>query len=208
MIIVHHLNDSRSQRILWLLEELGVPYEIRHHERDPQTRFAPDSLRVVHALGKAPTITDGGLTIAESGAIIDYIIRRHGNGRLQPATNTADYDKYQEWLHYAEGSAMFPLLMKMYMGRIGAAAEVIAPRVDGEIARHLGHINSSLAGRTWLMGDTFTGADVQLSFIGEFAGTQGLRAPYANLEAWIRRCQARPAYIKAIDKGGPYRFAV
>ncbi|MBM3345763.1 MAG: glutathione S-transferase family protein [Betaproteobacteria bacterium] len=208
MIIVHHLNDSRSQRILWLLEELGLPYEIHHHPRDPKTRFAPDSLKAVHALGKAPTITDGGLTIAESGAIIDYIIRRHGSGRLQPAANTADYDKYQEWLHYAEGSAMFPLLMKMYMGRIGAAAEVIAPRVDGEIARHLGYINRSLAGRTWLMGDTFTGADVQLSFIGEYAGAQGLRAPYENLEAWVKRCQARPAYLKAVDKGGPYRFAV
>lgn len=208
MIIVHHLNDSRSQRILWLLEELGLPYEIRHHTRDPQTRFATASLKAAHPLGKAPAITDGGLTIAESGAIIDYIIRRHGNGRLQPATSSADYDRYQEWLHYAEGSAMFPLLMKMYMGRIGPAAEVIAPRVAGEIARHLGYINNSLAGRTWLMGDTFTGADVQLSFIGEFAGTQGLRAPYAHLEAWVKRCQARPAYRTAIDKGGPYRFAV
>ena len=208
MIIVHHLNDSRSQRILWLLEELGLPYEIRHHTRDPKTRFAPPSLKAVHALGKAPAITDGGVTIAESGAIIDYIIRRHGNGRLQPPAHTAEYDKYQEWLHYAEGSAVFPLLLKMYLGRLGDAALPLAPRVDGEIANHLGYINGALAGRQWLMGGTFSGADVQLSFIGEFAGMQGVRAPYAHLEAWIKRCQARPAYLKAVDRGGPYRFAV
>ena len=208
MIILHHLNDSRSQRILWLLEELGLPYEIQHHARDPQTRFALPSLKAVHALGKAPAITDGGLTIAESGAIIDYIIRRHGNGRLQPPVASADYDKYQEWLHYAEGSAIVPLLLKLYVDRLGDAGKPLAPRINSEIANHLGYIDRALAGRPYLMGDAFTGADVQLSFVGEFAGMQGVRAPYANVDAWIKRCQARPAYLKAVEKGGPYRFAV
>lgn len=208
MIVVHHLNDSRSQRILWLLEKLGLPYEIQHHARDPQTRFAPPSLKAVHALGKAPAITDGGLTIAESGAIIDTIIRRHGNGRLQPPVQSADYDKYVEWLHYAEGSAIFPLLLKLYVSRLGDAGKPLWPRIDGEIANHLGYIDRALAGRQYLMGNALTGADIQLSFVGEFAGMQGVRAPYANLEAWVKRCQARPAYLKAVEKGGPYRFAV
>jgi glutathione S-transferase len=208
MIVVHHLNDSRSQRILWLLEELALPYEIQHHQRDAQTRLASPSLKAIHPLGKSPVITDGPNTVAESGAIIDYIIRRHGGGRLQPGPGTADYDRYVQWLHYAEGSAMFPLLLDLYISRLGEAGAPLRPRIDSELANHLGYINGALAGRSWLLGDAITGADVNLSFVGEFAGMQGRRAAYPNIEAWVKRFQARPAYRKAIEKGGPYRFAV
>lgn len=208
MIVVHHLNDSRSQRILWLLEELSLPYQIQQHVRDAQTRLAPSSLKTVHPLGKAPAITDGDMTVHESGAIIDYVIRRHGGGRLQPAPASADYDRYMQWLHYAEGSAMTPLLLDLYVSRLGEAGAPLRPRIDSELANHLGYINASLAGRSWLMGDLFTGADINLSFAGEFAGMQGKRSAYPHLEAWVKRFQARPAYRKSIEKGGSYRFAV
>ena len=134
MIVLHHLNDSRSQRILWLLEELGLPYEIKRYQRDAATRLAPPELVAVHPLGKSPVITDDGLTIHESGAIIDYIIRRHGGGRLQPRLGTDDYETYVQWLHYAEGSAMLPLMLQMYTARLGEAAAPLTPRIQGEIA--------------------------------------------------------------------------
>ena len=207
MIAVHHLNDSRSQRILWLLEELGVPYDIRRYERDAQTRLAPPELKAVHPLGKSPVIEDDGRVIIESGAIIDYIIRHHGGGRLQPDTASAAYDDYVQWLHFAEGSAMLPLLLKLYVSRLGAAGAPLEPRIESEIANHLGYINASLAGRDYLLGNHLTGADVQLSFVGEVAGQRGNRAAYPDLDAWVRRFQARPAYKAALDKGGPYSFA-
>ena len=207
MITIHHLNDSRSQRILWLLEELELPYEIAFYARDTVTRLAPPELKAVHPLGKSPVITDGAATIIESGAIIDHILRRHGGGRLVPAGEGADFDAYVQWLHYAEGSAMLPLMMKMYTGRLGEAAAPLAPRIDSEIANHLGYVEASLAGRDWLVGSDLTGADVQMSFIGEIAGVYGLRASYPNIDAWVKRFQARPAYQRALEKGGPYSFA-
>ena len=207
MITVHHLNDSRSQRILWLLEELGVPYDIRRYQRDAQTRLAPPELKAVHPLGKSPVIEDDGRVIIESGAIIDYIIRHHGGGRLQPDSASAAYDDYVQWLHFAEGSAMLPLLLKLYVSRLGAAGAPLEPRIESEIANHLGYINASLAGRDYLLGNHLTGADVQLSFVGEVAGQRGNRAAYPDLDAWVRRFQARPAYKAALDKGGPYSFA-
>ena len=207
MITVHHLNDSRSQRILWLLEELELPYEIAFYARDAVTRLAPPELKAVHPLGKSPVITDGAATIIESGAIIDYILRRHGGGRLVPATDSAGYDAYVQWLHYAEGSAALPLMLKLYTGRLGEAAAPLAPRIDSEIANHLGYVEASLAGRNWLVASDLTGADVQMSFIGEIAGAYGLRASYPNIEAWVKRFQARPAYQRALEKGGPYSFA-
>lgn len=207
MIVVHHLNDSRSQRILWLLEELGVPYEIKHYQRDAQTRLAPPELKAIHPLGKSPVITDEGRVIIESGAIIDYIIRHHGQGRLQPDPATPAYDDYQQWLHFAEGSAMLPLLLKLYVSRLGEAGAPLGPRIEGEIANHLGYINASLAGRDYLLGNELTGADVQLSFVGEVAGARGGRSAYPNLEAWVHRFQARPAYKAALAAGGPYSFA-
>jgi glutathione S-transferase len=206
MIIVHHLNNSRSQRILWLLEELRLPYEIKPYQRHAQTRLAPPELKEVHPLGKSPVITNDGRVIAESGAIIDYIIRRHGGGRLQPDPSSAAYDDYVQWLHFAEGSAALPLLLKLYVSGLGAAAAPLVPRIESEIANHLGYIDSRLAGRSYLLGDELSGADIQLSYVGEVAGVRANRAAYPHLDAWVRRYQARQAYQAAIARGGPYGF--
>ena len=207
MITVHHLNDSRSQRVLWLLEELGLPYEIKFYERNAQTRLAPPELEAVHPLGKSPVVVDGDLTLIESGAIIDSLIRRHGNGRLQPAAGTPDFEAYQQWLHYAEGSAMLPLMLKLYVGRLGEAGAPLSPRIESELARHLGYVNQSLEGREWLVGDALTGADIQMSFVGEVAGSRGDRARFPNIEAWVKRFHARPAYQRAVERGGAYAYA-
>ena len=205
MLTVHHLNDSRSQRVLWLLEELGTPYEIRAYARNATTRLAPPELTAVHPLGKSPVIEDDGLTVIESGAIVDYIIRRHGGGRLQPAAGTRDYEVYNQWLHYAEGSGMLPLMLRLYTGRLGDAAAPLKPRIDSELANHLGYVNRSLEGRDYLLGNELTGADIQMSFVGEAA--RDLRSQYPALDAWVRRFQARPAYRRALERGGPYALA-
>ena len=205
MIVIHHLNDSRSQRVLWLLEELGTRYEIRPYARDAKTRLAPPELQAVHPLGKSPVIEDGGQLVIESGAIIDYIIRRHGGGRLQPAAGTPDFEAYQQWLHYAEGSAMLPLMLKLYVSRLGDAGAPLAPRIDSELANHLGYIERSLQGRDWLVGTGLSGADIQMSFVGEAART--LRGSYPAMDAWVRRLQQRPAYQRALVRGGPYALA-
>lgn len=207
MIVVHHLNDSRSQRVLWLLEELGAPYEIRRYERDAVTRLAPPELKAVHPLGKSPVITDDGRTVHESGAIIDYLIRRHGGGRLAPAAGSDAYEAYSQWMHYAEGSAMLPLMLQLYVGRLGEAGAPLQPRIDSEIANHVGYIDQALAGRDWLLGAELTGADIQLSFVGEVAGVFGRLAAFPNVAAWVERFQARPAYRTALEKGGAYSFA-
>jgi len=208
MITVHHLNDSRSQRILWLLEELGLPYEIKPYQRDATTRLAPPELTAVHPLGKSPVITDNGRTLIESGAIVDYIIRHYGRGRLQPAPETPAYEDYVQWLHYAEGSAMLPLMLNLYAMRLGAAAAPLTPRIESEIANHLGYIDSALKGRQFLVGDSLTGADIQMSFVGEVAGAFGKRAAYPNLDKWVARLHERPAYKKALERGGAYSLAV
>jgi glutathione S-transferase len=205
MIVVHHLNESRSQRVLWLLEELGAPYEIRHYQRDAKTRLAPPELKAVHPLGKSPVVEDGGRTIVESGAIIDYLIRHHGGGPLEPARDTPEFETYNQWLHYAEGSAMLPLLLKLYVGRLGDAGAPLAPRINSELDNHLGYIDSALQGRDWLLGDRFSGADIQMSFVGEAA--RELRTRFPNLDAWVLRFQQRPAYRRALARGGPYSFA-
>jgi glutathione S-transferase len=207
VIIVHHLNDSRSQRILWLLEELGLSYQIERYERDGRTRLAPPALKAIHPLGKSPVITDDGRVIHESGAIVDYLIRRHGRGRLQPSPETPAYDNYVQWLHYAEGSAMLPLLLNLYASRLGEAKAPLVPRIDSEIANHLGYIDDALKGRQYLLGSELTGADIQMSFVGEVAGSFGRRAAYANVDAWVKRMQERPAYKLAIERGGAYALA-
>ena len=207
MITVHHLNDSRSQRVLWLLEELGLPYEIKYYQRDAQTRLAPPELQAVHPLGKSPVVTDGGRTLAESGAIVETLVRRHGNGSLQPDPSSPAYDDYVHWLHYAEGSAMLPLMLNLYVSRLGEAGAPLHPRIESEIANHLGYVNQALEGRTWLLGDAFSGADVQMSFVGEIAGAYGKRQEYPSIDAWVKRFQARPAYQAALERGGEYRFA-
>jgi glutathione S-transferase len=207
MIVVHHLNDSRSQRVLWLLEELGLPYGIVGYRRDAQTRLAPPELVAVHPLGKSPVITDGDATVFESGAIIDYLIRRYGNGRLQPDPAGAEFDAYQQWMHYAEGSAMLPLMLHLYVSRLGPAGAPLHPRIESEIANHLGFLDRALQGRPFLVGDALTGADVQMSFVGEVAGAYGKRQAYPAIDRWVRGFQARPAYRAALARGGEYRFA-
>lgn len=207
MIKVHHLNDSRSQRILWLLEELELPYEIVKYQRDPATRAAPPELEAVHPLGKSPMLELDGRLLIESGAILETVIDAKGAGRLQPKPGTPEHERYLMWLHYAEGSAMLPLMLLLYTGRLGDAAAPLKPRIDSEIARHLGFVNNELEGRDWLLGDELSGADIQMSFVGEIAGVFGLRQSYPALDGWVKRFQARPQYQRALEKGGPYSFA-
>jgi glutathione S-transferase len=207
MIVVHHLNDSRSQRILWLMEELGLPYELKKYER-LETRLAPPELKAIHPLGKAPVITDDGRTVFESGAIVDYLIRRYGKGKLQPDPATPAYDDYQMWLHYAEGSAMLPLLLRLYVSRLGEGGKPLHARIESETANHLGYLDSHLRNRKFLLDELFTGADIQMSFVAEIAEVYGQRAALPGLDAWIRRLHGRPAWKKALEKGGPSRFAV
>jgi glutathione S-transferase len=206
MIVVHHLNDSRSQRILWLLEELAVPYEIKHYQRDAQTRLAPPELKAIHPLGKSPVITDNGRVIIESGAIIDYLIRHYGQ-HLQPPLNSPEYDEYQQWLHYAEGSAMLPLLLKLYVSRLGEAGAPLSPRIESELANHIGYVNEALKSKEWLLCNRITGADIQMSFVGEAASARTNRAAFPAIESWVARFQARPAYRKALERGGPYVYS-
>jgi glutathione S-transferase len=204
MITVHHLNNSRSQRILWLLEELEVPYRIEKYQRLTPIPLAPPELKKVHPLGKSPVITDEGHTIAESGAIIEYILDRYGEGRLRPACGTDDYIRYLEWMHYAEGSAMLPLLLHLYAGFLGEGAAPLRPRIDSEIANHLSYIAGAVEGREFIVGNALTGADIQIAFVLEAAGASGLLKDRPALETWLARLQRRPAYKRAIDKGGPY----
>lgn len=207
MIVVHHLNNSRSQRLLWLLEELGVPYEIRFYQRDATTNLAPAELQAVHPLGKSPVLVDGDLTIAESGAAVDYLIRGYGGGQLAPPAGSREHERYLEWLHYAEGSAMLPLMMRLYLMRLGEAAAPLMPRVNDETANHLGYIDRALAGRAFLVGEDLTGADVQMSFVGELARFFGQLGPFANIAGWVDRLHDRPAYKAALEKGGAYALA-
>src|SRR4051795_8804919 len=207
MLTLHHLNDSRSQRILWLLEELGTPYEMKRYQRNAETRLAPAELAKIHPLGKSPVITDGGTKIAESGAVVDYIIRRYGKGAMMPASGSADYEAYNEWLHYSEGSAMLPLMLKLYVSRLKEAGAPLHPRIDSEIANHLGYIDGALKGREFFVGNAFSGADIQMSFVGEMAKVFDKLAPYPDLGAWLSRMHARPAFQRSIEKGGAYRFA-
>ena len=202
MIEVHHLNASRSRRITWLLEELGVPYELVMYKRDATTNLAPPELKAVHPLGKAPVIRDNGTVIFESGAIVEYLVRKYGNGRFAPAMGTADYDRYIQFLHYAEGSAMLPLMLRLYVGRLGDAGAPLQPRIQGEMQNHLGFLNDTLKGRDYFVGNDLTGADVQLSFVAQVAVAFNGRDAYPNLTKFVDRIEARPAYQRAMTKGG------
>jgi len=205
MITVHHLNNSRSQRVLWLLEELGEPdYEVIRYYRDPQTKRAPPELKRIHPLGKSPVIEDNGRIIAESGAVIEYILRHYGHGRFMPDDGSTAYFDYLHWTHFAEGSAMFPLLMQLYMNRLGTPGAPLLPRITSEVASHLGYLERELGDRTYFMGPDLMAADIQLWFIVEIAQALGLLGPYAKLRAYLDRIHARPAYQRAIERGGPF----
>jgi glutathione S-transferase len=221
MIIVHHLNNSRSQRILWLLEELGLEYEIKKYQRDPKTMLAPPELRAVHPLGKSPVIQDGDTIVAESGAIIEYLVGRYGNGRLAPKPDTPERLRYTYFLHYAEGSAMPPLLLKLVFDRVENSpapffvrpiARAIANRVKDsfvlpQIRQHLAFLEGELAERDWFAGDAFSAADIQVSFPLEAAAARGgLDGKYPKLSGFLERIHARPAYRRALERGGKYDF--
>jgi glutathione S-transferase len=205
MIQVHHLNNSRSHRILWLLEELGLDYQVIGYQRDPVTNLAPPELKQIHPLGKSPVLVDGERVVIESGAIVDYLIQIHGGGRLMPAAGSEDWVRYIQWLQFAEGSAMLPLMLSLYCGRLGEASAPLQPRIKSEVANHLGYLDSAVAGRDFLVGSDLTGADIQTSFVLEAA--RGALAPYPNLMRYLAGLQARPAYIRAVERGGPYVFA-
>ncbi|MFZ6757191.1 glutathione S-transferase family protein [Undibacterium sp. Ji50W] len=202
MIEVHHLKESRSRRITWLLEELGLDYTVISYDRDPKTRLAPPELQKIHPLGKAPVVRDKDQILIESGAIIEYLIRTYGNGRLAPAVGTTDYNRYVQFLHYAEGSAMLPLLLKLYVGRLGEAGAPLHPRISSEVANHFSYLNLELEGRDYFVGDSLTGADVQLSFAIQSAVRGGGREAFPNLTRFVDMVAARPAYQKAVAKNG------
>jgi glutathione S-transferase len=220
MIIVHHLNNSRSQRLLWLLEELGVLYDIKHYQRDPRTMLAPPELRKVHALGKSPVITDGDVTLAESGAIMEYVLEKYGRGRLVPKPASPEKLRYTFWMHFAEGSAMPPLVMKLVLGRMAKGvpflirpiARAIVSRVqDGfvqpNISRQLDYMEAELNRSTWFAGNEFTAADIQMSFPVEAATARaGLDASRPKLMEFLHRIQAREAYRAALERGGEYKL--
>jgi glutathione S-transferase len=219
MITVHHLNNSRSQRVLWLLEELGVEYQIVPHVRDPATMRAPAQVRGVHPLGKLPVIIDGDLTLAESGAIVEYLVERHGGGRLAPPPDSPARLRYLYWMHYAEGSIMPPLLLRLVFDQIetGPMPFLIRPIVRGlshavkdkfigpEIERNLDFCEAELSRTTWFAGDEITAADVMMSFPMQVAAAKGgLGRRRPRLAAWLTSIEARPAYLRAIERGGPY----
>jgi len=219
MLVVHHLNNSRSQRVLWLLEELGAPYEVKRYQRQPNM-LAPKELRAIHPLGKSPVITDNGNTVAESGAIIEYVLKTYGQGRLIPADDTPERLRYTYWLHYAEGSAMTPLLLKLIFGLLpkrapflirpivnAVATKALATLVTPQLRQHMAFWESELGKSEWFAGDEFTAADIQMSFPLEAASARGgLEQGHPKAMAWLAKIHARPAYQRALEVGGPYEI--
>lgn len=218
MITVHHLENSRSQRVLWLLEELGLDYAVKRYARDPETMLAPPELRAIHPLGKSPVITDGDKVVAESGAIVEYLTARCG-GALVPPVGTPEHRRYTYWLHYAEGSAMPPLLLKLVFSRLapgspalvrplvkGIAKAVTGKFVDPELRRHAAYWEGELSAKPWFCGDDFSAADIQMSFPLEAFAARGTGAG-PKTTAWLARIHARPAYRRALERGGPYAYA-
>jgi glutathione S-transferase len=202
MVVIHHLNNSRSQRVVWLAEELGVDYQIKRYERAPIA--APAELAKVHPLGKSPVITDGDAVIAETGAIVEYLIGHYGQGRLIPTSNTPERLKYTYWLHYAEGSAMTPLLLQLFVGQLGAAGAPVVEFARGQGKLHFDFVESQLNGCEWFAGAQLTGADVMMSFPLEILEAQGALKSYPNIAAFLTRIHARPAYRRALERGGAY----
>ncbi|RAK56572.1 glutathione S-transferase family protein [Phenylobacterium deserti] len=221
MLTVHHLNNSRSQRVLWLLEELGVPYEVVRYERDPKTMLAPAALKAVHPLGKSPVVTVDGETIAETGAILEFILERYGQGRLAPPAGTPEARQMRYWLHYAEGSAMSPLLLKLVFSRMsGRAPGLLKPLVgsiasraqvevvDPQLKAHFDYWEAELSKTGWFAGPAFSAADVMMSFPVEAAAARGgALEGRPRLTQFLKTIHARPAYQRALERGGPYAYA-
>ncbi|WP_282008118.1 glutathione S-transferase [Brevundimonas aveniformis] len=220
MIIVHHLNDSRSQRVLWLLEELGLDYEIRAYRRDPHTMLAPTELKSVHPLGKSPVIEDNGIKVAETGAIFDYLLNTYGDGRLRPAPGTEDARRFTYWMYYAEGSAMTPLLLRLIFAQIPARVPFLARPVANSITKamnkrmiqpqldgHIGFWEAELGRDEWFAGPEFTAADIMMSFPLEAAAARAGAARKPKIAAFLQRIHGREAYQRAITRGGPYSYA-
>ena len=203
-LIVHHLNNSRSQRVLWALEELGLPYEIRHYQRDAVTNLAPPELKAVHPLGKSPLLEDDGVIIEESGAIIQYLLDKYGQRRFQPAPDSADALRHLQFMHFAEGSAMTPILLQLYTSRLGDAAAPLQPRISEQLASYFGYLENELRPSGHFIGDDWTGADMMLSFIAEIAIMQGQGATYPKLAKFVAAIHALPAWQQAREKGGAY----
>jgi glutathione S-transferase len=207
LIKVHHLNNSRSQRVLWLLEEIGLDYEVVHYQRDAKTMLAPASLRRIHPLGKSPVVEDAPLRLAETGAIVDYLVHRYGE-RLAPPEGGEAYWRYRYWLHYAEGSLMPPLLLKLVVNKLGALGWPARRYVDGQIALHLHYLENELTERPWFAANEFSAADIMMSFPLEVATARGgLNAARPNLTSFLARIHARPAYQRALSRGGQYAYA-
>ncbi len=202
MIEVHHLSESRSRRITWMLEELGLPYEVITYQRDAKTRLAPPELMQIHPLGKAPVLRDNGEVLIESGAIIEYLVRQYGNGRFAPEMRTPDYNRYIQFLHYAEGSAMLPLMLKLYVSRLGEGGAPLQPRIQSELTNHLGYLNAELTDRDYFVGNELSGADVQLSFVAQMAVKSAGRETFPHLTRFVDMIEARPAYQRAISRSG------
>lgn len=221
MITVHHLENSRSQRVLWLLEELGVSYDVKRYERDKTTSLAPPELKAVHPLGKSPVIDDDGLVIAETGAIIEYLVERYGEGRLIPPAGSPEKLRYTYWLHFAEGSAMTQLILRLFFTRIkeakmpffakpiasGIADRVLDSYVDPNIASQLAFIESELGKSKWLAGEEFSAADIQMSFPLEAAAARAGLEGFPRIVAYLKMIHSRPAYARALERGGPYAYA-
>ncbi len=220
MIIVHHLNDSRSQRVLWLLEELGLDYEVKRYQRDAHTMLAPPELRAIHPLGKSPVIEDHGIKVAETGAIVEYLLDTHGQGRLRPARGTEDARRFTYWLHYAEGSAMTPLLLRLIFSQLPKRAPgLVRPIINGvskamngrmiqpQLDNHIAYWESELTRSDWFAGDQFSAADLMMSFPLEAAAARAGARDKPHVAAFLDRIHARPAYQRALDRGGPYSYA-
>ncbi len=221
MITVHHLNDSRSQRVLWLLEELGAPYEVKRYQRDAKTMLAPPALKAIHPLGKSPVLDEGDARVAETGAIVEYLLATHPTAHLRPAAGTEAARRFTYWLHYAEGSAMTPLLLKLIFnaipGRVPFLARGVAKAIskgmnaamiDPQIAAHTAYWEAELGRSEWFAGDAFSAADIMMSFPVEAAGSRvGYGADKPKLKAFLQKIHARPAYQRALERGGPYSYA-
>ena len=222
MLIVHHLNNSRSQRVLWLLEELGVPYELKKYQRDAKTMLAPPELRAVHPLGKSPVVvTDDGETLVESGAIVERLLEKYDEGRMLPKAGTPERLRHTFWLHYAEGSMMPPLLLSLVFNRVrtapmpffvkpiarGIADEVTKSFIAPQLKTHLDYVEAELGKSTWFVGEEPTGADIMMSFPLEAAASRGGLGDRPKIAAFVARVHARPAYAKALERGGKYDYA-